>query len=688
VLAQIFSLRPKPADWLFSVKTFAAAILALLLALALQLDRPAWAMATVYIVAQPLSGALASKAAYRVLGTAIGALVSLLLVPPLVPAPPLLVLALALWVGFCLAVARLDRTPRSYVFMLAGYTAALISFPCVTQPQALFDTALARVEEITLGILCATLVSHIVFPRHVGPVIAARIDGWMADVRALAHLSFDPLADAGALHRERARLAADLGDLHGFAVHLGYERSALKDMTRPLQALQSAMAGLLPVLYGVQDRLAALAETPGGVPAPVRDLLQPLQQWTPEQGECAAWCRRIAALREIDCGDEWSRLLLLNLCTRLQRYVEISDDCYRLWCGIRARRAPRDLVARWCEASGNSALHRDRGVALRSGVAAALAIVATSSFWIATAWPYGGIATMMTAVAACIMSFLDDPVPALKQAVASQALSSLAVIGYLYGVLPGIDGFSLLVLVLAPVLIPLGVLLTAPQTYGIGLPMLANLVMLLNFQERFSSQFADTLDGVIAMLSGFVVAAVVTALVRSLSGEASLRRLLAANWRDLAAAARATRPQPRLLLLRRMLDRLGLILPRLAAIPEHRALLARVVPESAIGVSILELRRLQRRLAPVPAAELEALLRALQHYFAGCAGLVRAQPDSALAQRIDGLLAGLREQPDAALRDELQVALVTLRRSLCGGVSSLPPTPAATAAANSLGEIA
>ena len=77
--------------------------------------------------------------------------------------PELLVLALALWAAVCLYVSLLDRTPRSYMFMLAGYTAALIGFPAVLDPGAIFDTALARIEEITLGIVCASLVSSLAF---------------------------------------------------------------------------------------------------------------------------------------------------------------------------------------------------------------------------------------------------------------------------------------------------------------------------------------------------------------------------------------------------------------------------------------------------------------------------------------------------------------------------------------------
>ncbi len=142
-------VRPRLDEIVFSVKSFAGAMLALYIALWIDLPRPAWAMGTAYIVAQPLSGAIASKAVFRVIGTIIGAVVAVAIVPNLINAPPLFALAFALWVGLCLFVSLLDRTPRSYTFMLAGYTAAIIGFPSASEPAAVFDTAIARVEEIT-----------------------------------------------------------------------------------------------------------------------------------------------------------------------------------------------------------------------------------------------------------------------------------------------------------------------------------------------------------------------------------------------------------------------------------------------------------------------------------------------------------------------------------------------------------
>ncbi len=57
--------RPLLAQAVFGANCFVAAMLALYIGLSIGLPRPYWAMTTVYIVSQPLSGALRSKAVYR-----------------------------------------------------------------------------------------------------------------------------------------------------------------------------------------------------------------------------------------------------------------------------------------------------------------------------------------------------------------------------------------------------------------------------------------------------------------------------------------------------------------------------------------------------------------------------------------------------------------------------------------------
>jgi uncharacterized membrane protein YccC len=168
----------------FSIANTGAVLVALYIAFARDLERPYWAMFSVFIVAQPISGAVRSKAVYRFCGTLVGAAVAVFLIPPLIHAPVLLSLAMSAWVGVCLYTSLLDRTPRSYAFLLAGYSAAIIGFSVVDTPQSVFDTAVSRVEEISLGIICGSLAHSIFFPKNVvaelHEKIAATLEGCAA----------------------------------------------------------------------------------------------------------------------------------------------------------------------------------------------------------------------------------------------------------------------------------------------------------------------------------------------------------------------------------------------------------------------------------------------------------------------------------------------------------------------------
>src|SRR5215467_9391622 len=168
---------------IFSINCYIATILALFIAFSLDLKTPAWAMLTVYLTSQPLSGALRAKAVYRVIGTFIGGAAMVAIVPNLVDAPELTTLAIILWVAFCVFVSLLDRTPRSYMFVLSGYTAALIGFPSVLAPGTVFDTAVSRIEEITVGVVCAAVVHSLIFPKSALSAFEQKLRSAIADAR-------------------------------------------------------------------------------------------------------------------------------------------------------------------------------------------------------------------------------------------------------------------------------------------------------------------------------------------------------------------------------------------------------------------------------------------------------------------------------------------------------------------------
>src|SRR6516164_8023000 len=90
---------------IFSVNCYIANILTMFIAFSLDLKSQGWAMTTVYLTSQPLSGVLRAKAVYRTIGTFIGGAAMVAIVPNLVDAPELTTLAIILWVALCVFVS-------------------------------------------------------------------------------------------------------------------------------------------------------------------------------------------------------------------------------------------------------------------------------------------------------------------------------------------------------------------------------------------------------------------------------------------------------------------------------------------------------------------------------------------------------------------------------------------------------
>ncbi|OYU35684.1 FUSC family protein [Novosphingobium sp. PASSN1] len=199
---------------------------------------------------------------YRVVGTIVGAAVSVALVPRLVAWPELLCAELSLWLGGCLAISLLDGSPRSYVLMLPGYTATLIAFPAVDRPEAIFDIAAARVTEIVLGIACGALLHSVLWLRSVAEALLPRLRGWLADARKW-HDDIMAQEQPGLVERDRHQLAADAIECTLLATHVPFDTSHWREATGTLQALLRRMLLVLPVLSGLADRRQALSSAHG-----------------------------------------------------------------------------------------------------------------------------------------------------------------------------------------------------------------------------------------------------------------------------------------------------------------------------------------------------------------------------------------------------------------------------------------
>jgi len=524
---------PNRREALFSAKAFAGSMLALYVALAAGLPRPFWAMMTAYIVASPLSGAVRSKALFRVCGTIIGSLATVALVPNLANSPELLSLVLACWVGLCLYVSLLDRTPRSYIFMLAGYTAGLIGFPAVSDPATVFDSAVARVEEISVGILAATVVHSLVFPQGVGPALVGRLDRALGDAQRWMMEILRPAAGARDTH-VRLALAGEISDMRVMSTHLPFDTSHLRWTAGMVHALHDRLTVMVPLLLAVEDRLQALAET-GPLAAPWQALLDDVAHWI-EQGKGADPQQahelrdRLQALPpELGPAASWRDILHVNLAQRLGALIAACEEGLELRGSIDAvlHGAAPAMPPHLAQHLTPSVLHRDRGMALRSALAAVIAILVCCGFWIVTAWPSGAAAPMMAGVFCCFFATMDDPVPAIRSFVTYTLWSMPVSAFYILVVLPAVHSYEMLLMTLAPVFLVAGVYMARPATMGNALAFLIGVAGTLALQDTGQLDMTSFANGMLAQMMGYIAAGVVTRLMRTVSGGWMAQRMLA-----------------------------------------------------------------------------------------------------------------------------------------------------------------
>jgi uncharacterized membrane protein YccC len=655
------------ADLIFALKTFAASMLALVIALAIDLPRPYWAMATVYITSQPLAGATSSKAFFRVMGTLVGAVMTVAMVPNLVNAPELLCLAIALWVGLCLYLSLLDGTPRSYVFMLGGYTVALIGFPSVAEPGSIFDIALARVEEISLGIICASLVSTVVFPRSVGPAVGGRVRHWLSDARRLSRDVLLQHETSKTRRAQRLRLATDIVEIDTLATHLAYDRLADAGFVRGLGEVRMRMLMLLPIVTSIEDRLAALGEAALQRQPELRRLLGELAEWIVDddrQRQSGEWIRAAIADRQsaFDSVTLRERIITISLLLRLRELVDISADCRALGDAITAGKDVSTVALAFRPESGAAPVrHRDHGMALWSAAGAAVAILICCGLWIATGWADGASAPMMAAVACSFFAAQDEPARSIRAFGLWSLVAIVVVAIYQFALVPGISHVEVLITALAPTFLLYGFLIARPATQPIGSALAANTATLLALQSTYSADFGSFANTSVAFFLGIVIAEIVTRIARGVGAEWIAKRLMLSSWETLAVAAERRGQGDRAQFAGLMLHRLGLLVQRIAFISENDRRDADSLTQLRVGLNIIDLRRARYGLAA-------STVRALDDMLDDLAAVFRAHGDEALPvellSRIDATVAEVVKDPNDRARDDALLGLVGIRRGL------------------------
>jgi uncharacterized membrane protein YccC len=195
---------------------------------------------------------------------------------------------------------------------------------------------------------------------------------------------------------------------------------------------------------------------------------------------------------------------------------------------------------------------------------------------------------------------------------------------------------------------------------------------------------ATFLNSSIAIVLGFTVGVAATRLIRAIGAQTASRRLLRAGWRDLADLADGNINPTGAEWTSRMLDRVGLLLPRMsqAALSDVELQTADALHDLRTGINIIELKQVAASLTERGRKTMVRVLTGVAGHFRHYARGRQHTLSTDFLRDIDVLIRNMLALGPGPDRTKGLAAIVGLRRDLYPGAppySSSLPTLEATA---------
>lgn len=677
------------------LKTVLAVLLATGLSMRLELSAPRTAMVSVVILMMHQhSGMVMARGFYRCVGMVVGNLAALVLFARFPQERTLFLLALSVWIGLCVWGAASYRNYQSYGFVLAGYATCIAALPAVDRPYGILDNVVTGLSEVSIGILCASLVSALIFPLHARDMLlrvgARHFSGFLGFMRAaltsgtnqleLGKIQFGLIAERAQLENLRSavvfedpelrirnavmtRMAGDFLDVNT-RFHLLYQfRQRLRassddDTAATVDALYAQLAALLP------DRID-----------PVRPDLARLRQL---ETELAALAEQLPALRaaqrqSLAHANAAARQLADSAVPSLQHALTSLRAYLHDFVALRGSSFVQDAAD--TQRPTRIVTTANRMVSTAAGLRAACAVGMVSLFWIATGWTGGSGAVISAAIASALYSIMPAPAAATRQMVVGCGAAWLASLFFNFAVLPRLDGFVLLAAAIAPFIMVGSYLNTWPKTAVIGLGFNIYFCFLSNLTNPIVYSPASALDAGLAAMLGMAAASLAYSVIAPYAGD-WVTGLYLRGLRQLVARTACYAPLDGLRLrfdsgIRDFIQQIG-IRPETGRY-NRPVLLAWSFASIEIGRSIIDLRE-STRTATLPAGwhDIEQAVRAAvaRAFTSPARGACLAALES-----VDAALAALPPLTDDSRADAafitLRTALDAIRRSLLDNLVAL-----------------
>jgi uncharacterized membrane protein YccC len=516
-------LRLEAAHWLFVVRTVAGMLLALAIAFRLDLSSPGSAAVTVSIIALPQTGMVLEKSFYRLLGTLLGAVVTLILLANLVQDRDTFILSVALWIGLCTAASAWFRGFQAYGWLLCGYTTCLIGFPAFMDATHAFDIAVDRVTIVSVGIVSAGFVNAVILPSRSTTSLVQQVRRSFVDFVAFLEAS-TRAGDAPRIRRTQHQFSRDIAQLDSIRASSVFEDPVSRIRSRRLFGFMGGFmfaSSRLHLLHRQLDEVTARGQA--DVLRAVEPLLQAFRDAMRVQGQVPATALESAPLvaqlnavlehwseqpdrDPVVDDDTWAALVTTR--ALIKESMGEAGNLAALYTGLYALRGSgaRAPYAR-------PRFHSDALQAGISGVRAALLVIATCTFWIASAWPEGFSMTFLAVVGCALFSSTPNPARAALQMCKGFAIGFPALIVCYTWVLPAASDFTMLALGLLPFLVFGAWLMTRPGQILVGSGYFLFYLTALNLTGLMSYDFIGMINNTLALLMGIVLSTLSLAVI-------------------------------------------------------------------------------------------------------------------------------------------------------------------------------
>lgn len=157
-------------------RTTLAVALSIIAALVLRVDAPWWAAISAFVSIQVTAPSSIERGALRIVGTAVGAAIGVLLSPWIIEDQ--VAVSLALFAGSAIGILGLQVSSHGYAFMLGGVTLDMVLLAALGDPTSVLEIACNRTAEVTIGTVTAVLVSIALSPDTETAPRHAAAPGW------------------------------------------------------------------------------------------------------------------------------------------------------------------------------------------------------------------------------------------------------------------------------------------------------------------------------------------------------------------------------------------------------------------------------------------------------------------------------------------------------------------------------